>query len=133
MKKTLTSLTVVALVLTAAVMVFAVVVTARSGATPSLCHSTKLSISAPSSVKAGKTVKVTGAEGKTPAHDVKATLQYKLSTASAWKNGPSASLSKGAYSLTWKAPSTTGTYKLRVRVAHLSASNTSAAKTVTVN
>ncbi len=133
MKKTLTSLTVVALVLTAAVMVFAVVVTARSGATSSLCHSTKLSISAPASVKAGKTIKVTGAEGRTPAHDVKATLQYKLSTASAWKNGPSASLSNGAYSLTWKAPSAKGTYKLRVRVAHLSTSSTSAAKKVTVN
>ncbi len=64
---------------------------------------------------------------------MKATLQYKLPTASAWKNGPSANLSNGAYSLTWKAPSAKGAYKLRVRVAHLSTSSTSAAKKVTVN
>ncbi len=90
MRKRLTTVTVVAVVLAAAAMVFATVQTARSSATPSLCHSTALSIKAPATAKAGKTVTVTGAEAQTPSHDVTATLQYKLSSASSWKNGASA-------------------------------------------
>ena len=82
MRKRLTTVTVVAVVLAAAAMVFATVQTARSSATPSLCHSTKLSIKAPATAKSGKTVTVTGAEAQTPSHDVTATLQYKLSSAS---------------------------------------------------
>ena len=133
MKKTLTSLTVVALALTAAVMVFAVVVTSRSSATPSLCHSTALSLTAPQTATAGASVQITGSTGQPPAHDVNATLQYKLGTAKSWKNGPSAALSNGSYTLSWKAPAKTGVYKLRVRISHLSSSHTSAAKKVTVN
>ena len=132
MKKRLTSVTVIAVVLAAAVMVFAAVYTARSSATSSLCHSTALSIKAPATAKAGKTITVTGAEAQTPAHDVTATLQYKLATASGWKNGASASLKNGSYSLKWKAPSKKGAYQLRVRVAKSGASNLSATKKVTV-
>jgi len=133
MRKRLATVTVVAVILAAAVMVFAAVYTARSSATPSLCHSTALSIKAPATARAGKTVKVSGAEAQAPSHDVKATLQYKLSTASAWKNGASQSLRNGAYSLTWKAPAKKGVYQLRVRVAAGGASNASAAKRITVN
>jgi hypothetical protein len=132
MRKRLTTVTVVAAVLAAAVMVFAAVDTARSSATPSLCHSTALSIKAPGTAKAGKTITVTGTEAQTPQHDVTATLQYKLASSASWKNGASTSLSNGAYSLKWKAPSKKGAYQLRVRVVHLSTSNTSAAKKVTV-
>ena len=81
----------------------------------------------------GQTVQIVGAEAAVPQHDVKATLQYKKSTAKAWKNGASASLDgSGGYALNWKAPSAKGKYKVRVRVVHSSASNTSAAKTVSV-
>jgi hypothetical protein len=132
MRRKLTTLTIVAVVLTAAVMVFAAVDTARSSATPSFCHSTALSITAPATATAGSTVQVTGAEGATPQHDVTATLQYKLASAKTWKNGPSTTLSGAAYALNWKAPAKKGAYKVRVRVVHLSASNTSAAKKVTV-
>ena len=41
-------------------------------------------------------------------------------------------LSSGGYTLKWKAPAKKGKYKIRVRVAHSSASNVSACKTVTV-
>ena len=76
---------------------------------------------------------MTGAEAKTPAHSVKATLQSRLSTSSKWVNGASANLtSAGAYSLKWKAPAKKGKYKVRVRVLFNGASNTSAVKTVTV-
>jgi hypothetical protein len=133
MRKRLVTLTVVAAVLAAAVMVFAAVDTARSSATPSLCHSTALSISAPTTAAAGSTVQITGAEGATPQHDVTATLQYKLSTSKTWKNGPSMSLASGGYTLNWKAPAKKGAYKVRVRVTHLSASKLTATKKVTVN
>jgi FlaG/FlaF family flagellin (archaellin) len=132
MRKRLTTVTVVAVVLAAAAMVFATVQTARSSATPSLCHSTKLSIKAPATARSGKTVTVTGAEAQTPSHDVTATLQYKLSSATSWKNGASASLKNGAYSLKWKAPAKKGAYQLRVRVAAGGSSNLSATKKVTV-
>ena len=123
MKKRLTTVTVVAAVLAAAVMVFAAVDTARTSATPSLCHSTALSIKAPATARAGKTVTVSGAEAQKPAHDVTATLQYRLG-AGAWKNG--------AYSLKWKAPAKKGTYQVRVRVSTGGASNTSAVKKIAV-
>jgi ABC-type uncharacterized transport system YnjBCD substrate-binding protein len=77
-------------------------------------------------------VTVTGSEGKSPAHTVKATLQSRLSTSKKWVNGASASLSSGSYSLKWKAPNKKGKYKIRVRVVYLSTTNTSAVKTVTV-
>ena len=131
MKKRLTTVTVVAAVLAAAVMVFAAVDTARSSATPSLCHSTAVSIKAPATAKAGRTVTVSGAEAQKPAHDVTATLQYRLG-AGAWKNGASQSLKNGAYSLKWKAPAKKGTYQLRVRVSAAGASNTSAVKKIAV-
>ena len=132
MKKSIRSLTIVAVVLAVAAMAFAAIDTARSAATPSLCHSTTLSITAPKTATAGSTVPVKGAEGATPQHSVTATLQYKLASASKWKNGASADLNGASYSLSWKAPAKKGAYKLRVRVAHLSASNTSAARTVVV-
>jgi hypothetical protein len=132
MRKRLLTLTVAAVVLAAAVMVFAAVDTARSGATPSLCHSTSLSIAAPATAKAGTTVQITGSEGATPQHDVSATLQYKAPKSSKWKNGASATLSGASYTLSWKVPAKKGAYKVRVRVTHLSASNLSATKKVTV-
>ncbi len=133
MRKALLTLTIGAVAVAAAVMAVAGITAPRTSATPSLCHSSTLSISAPRTATAGKSIKVTGGEPQTPAHTVKATLQYRKATAKAWKNGASANLSSsGAYSLKWKAPSAKGKYKVRVRVTHSSSSNTSAAKTVTV-
>jgi hypothetical protein len=133
MRRPLLALTIVALALAGAVMAVAGVTATKSGATSAYCHSTALSIKTPATAKAGKTVKVTGAEARTPAHTVKATLQFKKASASKWTNGKSASLSSsGAYSLKWKAPAKKGKYKVRVRVSHLSASNTSAVKTIRV-
>jgi len=133
MRKALLTLTIGVVAVAAAVMAVAGVTAPRTSATTAYCHSTALSITAPKTATAGKSVMVTGAEARTPEHTVKATLQYKKATATAWKNGASANLSaSGSYSLKWKAPSVKGKYKVRVRVLHLSASNTSAAKTVTV-
>ena len=132
MKKSLTGLTVAAVALAAATMTFAAVDAPRSGATPTLCHATELLIAAPASAKAGSTIRVSGAEVVPPAHAVKATLQYRLASGGAWKNGASRNLSHGAYSLKWKAPATKGSYEIRVRVTHESTSNTSAIRTVKV-
>ena len=116
-----------------AIMAFAGFTAPKSDATSSLCHSSALSITAPSTAKARKSITVTGSEPQSPAHTVTATLQYRLSTSKTWVNGKSANLSSGGYSLKWKAPAKKGKYKIRVRVAHSSASNASAVKTVTVN
>jgi hypothetical protein len=133
MRKPLLALTVVIVALAAAVLAAVGITAPHSGATTALCHSTALSIKAPASTTVGATVKVTGGEAQTPGHTVKATLQSKKSTASTWKNGASANLSSsGTYSLKWKAPAKKGKYKLRVRVAHSGASNTSAVKTIAV-
>lgn len=131
MRKKLATVTVVAVVLAAAAMVFAAVDTARSSATPSLCHSTKLSISVPSTGTAGSVVKITGSEATTPQHDVTATLQYKTSGSKKWKNGPSTTLNGADFTLNW-TPAKKGKYEVRVRVTHLSASNQSSAKKITV-
>ena len=105
-------------------MAFAGITAPRTSATSALCHSSTVSITAPKTATAGKTITVTGGEPQAPAHTVKATLQYKKATATAWKNGASANLSaSGSYSLKWKAPSAKGKYKIRVRVTHSSASN----------
>ena len=63
---------------------------------------------------------------------VKATLQSRRSTSKKWVNRASRNLSGASYSLKWKAPTKKGKYKIRVRVTHLSASKTSAVKTVVV-
>ena len=132
MKRTITISTLAAVVVAGAVMLFAGVTAPRTNATPALCHSTKLSITAPTSATAGTTVTVRGSEARTPAHTVKATLQSRRSTSKNWVNRASGNLSGGSYSLRWKAPTKKGKYKIRVRVTHLSASNTSAVKTVVV-
>jgi hypothetical protein len=132
MKRTLTISTLAVVAIAGAVMAFAGITAPKTDATSGLCHSTTLSIAVPASATAGSTVTVTGAEAKTPQHTVQATLQSRLSTSKKWVNGPSVSLSSAGYTLKWKAPVKKGTYKLRVRVAHLSASNTSAVKTVVV-
>ena len=133
MRKALTIGTIGILAVAVAVMAVAGITAPRTSATTSLCHSTALSIKAAASVKAGKSITVTGAEAKAPAHSVKATLQSRLSTSSKWVNGASGNLtSAGAYSLKWKAPAKKGKYKVRVRVSANGASNTSAVKTVTV-
>ncbi len=127
------ALTIGILTVAVAVMAFAGITAPKTSATPSLCHSTTLSISAAKTVKVGKRITVKGAEAQTPAHDVKATLQSRLSTAKKWVNGASANLtSTGAYSLKWKAPAKKGKYKIRVRVTHSGTASTSAVKTVTV-
>ena len=121
------------LVLAVAAMAFAGVTAPKTSATPSLCHSTKLSIKAPKSVKARRSITVTGAEARAPSHTVKARLQYRRATSSRWINGMSRNLSSsGAYSLKWKAPAKKGKYKIRVRVTHSGSSNTSAVRTVRV-
>ncbi len=126
------ALTIGILALAVAVMAFAGITAPKTSATTSLCHSTTLSIKAPTSVKAGRTITVTGREARTPAHTVKATLQYRKATSTRWLNGASANLSSGAYSLKWKAPSRKGKYKIRVRVTHSGASNRSVVRTVSV-
>jgi uncharacterized lipoprotein YajG len=133
MKKSITISTLAAVAIAAAVMAFAGVAAPQTSATPSLCHASKPSITAPASVAARTKVAITGSLGSAPAHGVTATLQTKRSTSKKWTNVASGNLSGGGYSLNWKAPAKKGTYKLRVRVAHASASNTSAAQTVTVN
>jgi hypothetical protein len=134
MRKVLLTLTIGAVAIAAAVMAVAGVTAPKSGATPAYCHSTALSITAPTTAKAGKATTITGAEAQTPAHSVTATVQYRKATTATWKNGASASLDgSGGYSLKWKAPTAKGKYKVRVRVAHSSASNASSTKTITVN
>ena len=133
MRKTITISTLAAVAIAGAVMLFAGVTAPRTSATSAFCHSTALSISAPASATAGSTIAVTGSEAQTPEHTVKATLQSRLSTSKKWVSGASANLSGADYSLKWKAPAKKGTYKIRVRVTHLSASSASAAKTVVVN
>jgi len=132
MKRTITISTLAAVVVAGAVMLFAGVTAPRTNATPALCHSTKLSITAPTSATAGTTVTVRGSEARTPAHTVKATLQSRRSTSKNWVNRASGNLSGGSYSLRWKAPTKKGKYKIRVRVTYLSAWSTSAVKTVVV-
>jgi hypothetical protein len=132
MKKSITISTLVAVVIAGAVMLFAGVAAPRSNAYPALCHSTALSISVDATATAGTRVAVTGALAAMPQHGVTATLQSRLSTSKKWVNGASAKLKGGGYSLKWKAPAKKGKYKVRVRVVHLSASHTSAAKTVLV-
>jgi hypothetical protein len=127
------ALTIGILAVAVAVMAFAGITAPKTSATPTLCHSTKLSISAARTVKAGKRITVKGVEAQTPAHTVKATLQSRRATSKKWVNGASANLSStGAYSLKWKAPAKKGKYKIRVRVTHSGTSSTSAVKTVTV-
>ena len=126
------ALTIGILALAVAVMAFAGFTAPKSDATESLCHSSTLTITAPASVKAKKSITVTGSEPQAPAHAVTATLQSRLSTSKTWVNGKSMSLSSGAYSLKWKAPAKKGKYKIRVRVTHSGTSNTSAVKTVRV-
>jgi hypothetical protein len=132
MKKIITLSTILAFAVAGALLMLVGFAAPKSDATSSLCHATKLSITAPTTAKASKAITVTGSEAQVPGHSVKATLQYRKATATAWKNGASATLSSGAYSLKWKAPAAKGKYKLRVRVTHSGASSTSAAKTVTV-
>jgi hypothetical protein len=133
MRKPILALTIAIVAVAAAVIAVAGISAPRTGATPSLCHSTTLSIKAPVGVTAGKTVKVTGSEARLPGHTVRATLQFKKATAANWKNGASANLSaSGAYSLKWKAPSAKGKYKLRVRVAYGGVNNTSVTKVIRV-
>ena len=133
MRKTVSILTLSAVVIAGAVMAFAGVTAPKSNATSSLCHSTTLSIKAATTVAAGRTITVTGREAQVPSHTVNATLQYRKATAPKWINGASTTLSStGSYALKWKAPLKKGKYKLRVRVTHSGASNTSAVRTVTV-
>jgi ribulose 1,5-bisphosphate synthetase/thiazole synthase len=125
--------TILTLVVAAAVMMIAGVAAPRTNATQQLCHSSPLAITAPATAKAKTVVMITGAEAAVPQHPVKATLQSRLSTSKRWVNGASKSLANGAYSLKWKAPAKKGKYKVRVRVTHAGASNASAVKTITVN
>lgn len=129
MKKTLT---IFILAVAAAVMLIVGVTAPRTRATTSLCHKTALSIKCPSTGAPGQTITVSGALARKPSHIVKATLQSRRSTSTAWVNGASAKLSAGKYTLKWKAPSKKATYKLRVRVTYAGASHASAVKTVEV-
>jgi hypothetical protein len=132
MRRTLTISTLAAVVMAGALMAFAGITAPKTNATSGLCHITTLSISAPASATAGKTIAVKGSEAKTPAHTVKATLQSRLASSKKWVNGASANLSGASYSLKWKAPAKKGAYKIRVRVSQGSASNTSSVKNVVV-
>jgi hypothetical protein len=127
------SVTIATLAVAAAVMLIAGVAAPRTNATQQLCHSTPLVIVAPTTAKARSAVMITGGEAGVPQHQVTATLQSRLASSKAWVNGRSQSLSNGQYSLKWKAPKKAGKYKVRVRVTHSGASNTSAVKTITVN
>jgi hypothetical protein len=133
MRKPITISTVAAVAIAGAAMLFAGVTAPRTNATSSLCHKAKPSITVPATVTARTKVAITGSVGGAPAHDVTATLQSRLSTSKKWVNAASGKLSGGGYSLNWKAPAKKGTYKLRVRIAHASASNLSTVQTVAVN
>jgi len=133
MRKTITIFTASAVVIAGAVMGVAGLTAPKTDATPSICHAAKPSMTVPATVTSKTKVTVTGAVSGTPAHGVTATLQSRLSTSKKWVNVAVGNLSGAGYSLTWKAPAKKGTYKLRVRVVHVSASNTSAVQTVTVN
>ncbi len=130
--KSLKAVTILTLVIAGAVMLIAGFAAPRTSATPQLCHSTPLAITAPATAKPRTVVKIAGGEGAVPQHQVTVTLQSRKSTSKTWINGASKSLSNGAYSLKWKAPAKKGKYKVRVRVTHAGASNTSAVKTITV-
>jgi hypothetical protein len=135
MKRTLTTITILVLAVAAATMVGMGLAAPKTSATASICHAAKPGIALGSTTVAhGLTVSVTGGlvQG-VPQHGVTATLQYRLSSAKTWKNGPSKPLNGAAYSITWKAPAKTGAYKVRVRVSHAGASNTSVAKAIAVN
>ena len=132
MKKALAGITIAIVAIAGGVMAIAGITAPQSGATSSYCHTLTLSITAPATVAAGKTIKVTGGEPQPPAHTVTATLQSRLSTSKKWVNGATVTLKGGAYSIKWKAPTKKGTYKVRVRVTHSGASHASAAVTVAV-
>jgi hypothetical protein len=132
MKKFITLSTVLTFAVAGALLVAVGFAAPKSDATTSLCHAMTLAIKAPATAKPGSTVTVKGTAGQAPSHAVKATLQYRKATATAWKNGATASMSAAGYSLTWKVPAAKATYKVRVRLTHLSASRISAAKTVVV-
>ena len=132
MKKALAVITIAIVAIAGGVMAVAGITAPQSGATSSYCHTLTLSITAPATVAAGKTIKVTGGEPQPPAHTVTATLQSRLSTSKKWVNGKSVSLKGGAYSIKWRASIKKGTYKIRVRVTYGGASHSSAAATVTV-
>jgi hypothetical protein len=133
MKKTLGILTLTIVAIAGAAMVFAGVTAQKTSATPTLCHTTTLSIKAPTSVVSGRRITVTGKEAQTPQHAVTATLQSRKATSTKWINGASANLSStGSYALKWKAPAKKGKYKIRVRVTHSGTSSNSAPRTVTV-
>jgi hypothetical protein len=129
MKRTLT---ISVLAIAVAVMLIAGVTAPRTRATTGLCHKTALSIKAPATATAGQKITVTGSLTRKPSHKVKATLQSRLSTSTAWVNGTSTTLAGSNYSIKWTVPSTKATYKVRVRVTYLGASHASAAKTLTV-
>ena len=131
-EEAITTLTIGILAVAVAAMAVAGITAPKTDAIRVALPQQTLSITAPTSVKAGKSITVTGAEAQTPAHTVNATLQSRLSTSKTWVNGQSTNLSSGAYSLKWKAPVKKGKYKIRVRVAHSGTSNTSAIKTVRV-
>jgi hypothetical protein len=126
------SLTVALLALAAVAIAVAGVSAPRTRATETLCHSTALSISAASTVKAGKKLIVSGAEARSPDHTLTATIQYRKATATAWRNGAFLPMNTRSYSLAWKAPAKKGKYKLRVRVDYQGSSRYSATRTVTV-
>jgi hypothetical protein len=126
------ALTLALLALAAAAIAVAGVTAPRTRATETLCHSTVLSISSASAVKAGKKLTVSGSEARSPDHSLTATLQYRRAATTGWRTGPSVLMNTRSYVLTWKAPAKKGKYKLRVRVEYQGSSGTSAVGAVTV-
>jgi len=128
MKKKVRALSIFAIVMACAAMMTVIVASSKASTTTTLCHSTSLSISA----TVGKSITVQGSLGKKPQHVVKATLQTRLSTSSKWTNRSTVKFSGAKYSIKWAIPAKKGTYKVRVRISHLTASRMSATRAIKV-
>lgn len=105
----------------------------KSGATSTICHSTKLSIKSASTVKTGRKLKVTGQVARSLGdHYLMATLQWRKASVATWKNGATVTMSTKYYTLSWKAPAKKGKYKIRVRAQYSGENLMTATRTVTV-
>ena len=133
MKKALLTLTIAVVAVSAAVMAVVGLTAPLTSATPSLCHSSTLTITAPKTATRGTAITVTGGEPQTPA----AHRQSDAAVQEGDRDGVEERRLDQPRRLRRllaqvEGSAAKGKYKVRVRVTHSSASNTSAAKTVTV-
>ena len=132
MRKTLATLTIGILAIAVAVMAVAGISAPKTSATSGLCHTSTLSYHG-ARQRQGREEHHRDRCGA-PAAGAHRQRHAAVSAAAGtkWTNGRTTTLSSGRYWLKWKAPAKKGKYKIRVRVTHSGSSNTSAAKTVSV-